>query len=82
VYFIDSSDMSPVLQRLHPEGKEIAPRLHWLGSQGVTKVKDVTIAYFTHNHWEGAPSEESIQRLIELCKGRRIDVLLTNAWSK
>lgn len=74
--------MSPVLQSLHPEGKEIAPGLHWLGSYGVTKVKDVTIAYFNHNHWEGPSNEATINTFIEKCKGRRIDILLTNAWSK
>lgn len=51
-YFIDNSDLSPVLQKLHPEGMEVAPNLHFFGKYGVTKVKEMVIAYFSMSSWD------------------------------
>ena len=47
--------MAPVLQRLHPEGGELAPNFHFLGEHGVKTIGDVTLAYFSHNQWKGNP---------------------------
>jgi hypothetical protein len=63
-YFIDSSEMAPVLQKLHPDGMEIAPNLHFLGRQGVKTIRETTIAFFSHNHWQGVPDEVQIQKFL------------------
>jgi hypothetical protein len=61
-YFIDSSDMAPVLQRLHPNGEEIAPDLHFLGTFGVTTIRETVVAFFSHNHWQkDSPTEAQLQ---------------------
>jgi hypothetical protein len=83
-YFIDNSETAPVFQKLYPHGLEIAPNLHFLGTYGVTKVKEMVIAFFSvERGWENKlPEASEIEQFLELCKGRRIDILLTNEWPK
>jgi hypothetical protein len=41
------------------------------------------VAFFSHNHkWSNkSPSSDSITQFLEQCKGKKIDVLMTNDWS-
>ena len=53
-YFIDNSEMSPVLHKLIQDGTSIAPDLNFLGTSGIITVCKTTIAYFSHiNDWSG-----------------------------
>lgn len=48
LHFIDSSDFAPVLQNLHPNGKEIVPNLRYLGKQGITHLHGLNVAFFNN----------------------------------
>jgi hypothetical protein len=87
VYFIDSSQMAPVLLRLHPEGFELAPGLHFLGSSGIVELFGVSLAFFgVGAGWEDSqlsePSTEAVSDFLSKCRGKHVDILLTNDWSR
>ena len=46
-YFIDSGEFSSVLMTLYPDGKEIAPNLHYLGRSGIKIINGLSIAFLS-----------------------------------
>lgn len=47
LYFIDSGEFSSILSTLYPDGKEIAPNLHYLGRCGFKVINGLNIAFLS-----------------------------------
>lgn len=48
--------MAPILYKTNSFGTLIAPNFNFLGAFGVTKIKEVVIAYFSINkNWDNKP---------------------------
>lgn len=54
IYFIDTSDLAPVLHTLYPDGHEIIPNLFFLGKAGIKRIQDISVAYLsgTRKEWK------------------------------
>ena len=83
MYFIDNSEFGPVLQKLHPKGKQIVDGFNYLGRKGVVELHDLKIAFF--NCYSKSQDirifEAELEDFIRECEGKNIDILLTNEWS-
>ena len=63
VYFIDNSQLAPILCNIYPNGAEIVHNFHFLGTKGVAEIKGLNIGFYnTNTDWKrGEPKSENIE---------------------
>jgi hypothetical protein len=47
IYFIDSSELAPVLLTLYPDGTELCNNFHFLGKNGLKNIQGLGVAYLS-----------------------------------
>jgi len=47
IYFVDTSEFSPILHTLHPNGIEVVPNLTFLGKSGIKNIQGISVAYLS-----------------------------------